>query len=174
MARVGVAVRSEQAVVQFVVRPDRSMDASGLTGVFAALSCGLLGVGLTAQVLLGAYPVLGCAIATSIALGWALRASYCQGCVQQVVSVGPDRVIVEAGVGVPSQHWQFDTHWLQIVLTPDRHVNHLFLRSHGRAVELGTFLSEPERLLLARQLVAALAPYSVMLTAGGGLPGRFP
>ena len=55
---------------------------------------------------------------------------------------------------------RFHPYWVRAELRPGRHfgwASRLLLRSHGREVEVGKFLNEAERAVLARQLDELLA-----------------
>ncbi|MFN3605991.1 MAG: DUF2244 domain-containing protein, partial [Cypionkella sp.] len=55
--------------------------------------------------------------------------------------------------------WQANPHWVQVMLHPSGGPvpQYLTLRGAGREVELGAFLTEAERVTLARELRGALA-----------------
>jgi len=56
-----------------------------------------------------------------------------------------------------AQSWHFEPYWLQVSIeAAGRHDHRLILRSHGRQLEIGAFLTQDERQELARALEAAL------------------
>jgi len=56
-----------------------------------------------------------------------------------------------------SRSWHFEPYWLRVSIEAvGRHDRRLVLRSHGRQLEIGTFLTPDEREELARALESAL------------------
>lgn len=53
--------------------------------------------------------------------------------------------------------WTFQPYWLRVIMRdPPEHDSQLTLRSHGRSLTVGSFLTAEERLELAHALRAAL------------------
>ncbi|MGB0721105.1 MAG: DUF2244 domain-containing protein [Gammaproteobacteria bacterium] len=143
---------------RFILRPNRSMDWRGnlifLGGLFAITMT--VGSGLA---IMGFWPVLPLAgielTLVAIALyHTGLSASRCE-----VISIGSDTVKVEKGRHEPATTVEFQRFWARVQLSQPRqrlHPSRLLLRSHGRTVEVGSFLTEDEREGLARNLAARL------------------
>ncbi|MDX1656689.1 MAG: DUF2244 domain-containing protein, partial [Candidatus Competibacteraceae bacterium] len=86
-----------------------------------------------------------------------LVACRCHEC--EVIRIAADRVRVEKGRRYPHRVWDFNRVWTQVVVErcPDGwYPSRLLIRSQGRVVEIGRFLSEPERERLATELVRVL------------------
>ena len=78
---------------------------------------------------------------------------------REVVSVFPDRVVVEKGRRQADEQTSFDRSWARIRLahSPRRwYPSRLSIGSHGRFVELGHFLTNGERESLAVALINAI------------------
>lgn len=77
---------------------------------------------------------------------------------REIIELSPENLVVEKGRRAPSLREEFDPAWVRVELAepggwrPSR----LSLRSHGRSTELGSFLTDGERLALARALITAL------------------
>jgi len=59
-----------------------------------------------------------------------------------------------------SGEWSFQPYWVQVILEKSRiswHPSRLLLRSHGKCVEVGTCLTDEERLELSDSLKDGLA-----------------
>ncbi len=70
---------------------------------------------------------------------------------------------------------RFHPYWVRLELEPGRRFgwpNRLLLRSHGRETEIGRFLNEAERAVLARQLDGLLAQARNAVSADGGIEKR--
>ena len=52
---------------------------------------------------------------------------------------------------------QFQSYWVRVVLKPGNGRQRLLLSSHGREMEIGVFLAEPERVELSKKLRVLLA-----------------
>ena len=103
----------------------------------------------------GMWPVLPFAGLEVGLLAWAVRASLRQGARREVIRVSDASVVVEqVGVG-GSRQSVFPRHWARVKLRdPQRsaHPSRLTIESHGRACEVGRFLTEEERRGLALRL----------------------
>jgi uncharacterized membrane protein len=150
--------KQDGARVQIVVRPNQSLSWSGnklFFGAIAGVSLSVAGV-LT---FLGFWPVLPFAGLELAALGWALYRCARRAQWREVIRIDGDRVEVIAGRVEPERRWSANRHWTRVAVEPPRfrgHPTRLLLRSAGRAVELGAFLTEEERQRLARLLREAL------------------
>ncbi len=146
-------------VAQFVIRPNRSLSRRGNQFFFLTLFCVsfiIAGV-FTAM---GMWVILPFAGFEMLGLGAAL---YC--CVhrlsrRETVVVDGDEVRVSSGHEKPEHSCTFQRAWARVVLSspcnrgaPSR----LWIRSHGRQVEIGSFLSDADKGNLARALDRAIA-----------------
>lgn len=117
----------------------------------AAPTFGLAGV-LSLQ---GYWPVLPFAGLEIGLLIWAVRASMRRGEERETITINEDSVTVRQH-GSKSEHAQvFPRHWARVTLHAPLaalHPSRLILESHGRACELGRFLTEDERRSLAVRL----------------------
>lgn len=67
---------------------------------------------------------------------------------REVVTIDDELITIEAGRRRIERRFELPRHWAQVALLPGRgqaHSRRLILRSHGRAVELGRFLTDDER-----------------------------
>ncbi|MCG8378636.1 MAG: DUF2244 domain-containing protein [Proteobacteria bacterium] len=94
-----------------------------------------------------------------LALGTVLYISAWRGGVREVISITDDKIKVESGRNEPETSCEFDRTWAQVVLEHSWHnwyPSKLYIRSHGRQVEVGRFLNEEERRGLAKELRRAI------------------
>lgn len=78
---------------------------------------------------------------------------------REIVRVEADRLVIEVGIRHLEQRVEFDRFWVRVDLQRSRYRNHptrLFVGSHGRAIELGRFLTDSERETFSRLLINAL------------------
>jgi len=159
-AHEGIATRPHAAdgvVFDAVLTPHRSLSRRGFAavmGVFAGMS---LAVG-TAFFLAGAWPVLGlCGLEVALVYA-AFKANFRAARMYETVTVTRDDLTVQrVSPRGDAQRWRFQPAWLQVWMDdPPRHDSQITLRSHGRSLVIGTFLTAAERADFARALRAAL------------------
>lgn len=141
-----------------VLSPNRSLSPRGFWILMAVASSLALVIG-TGFMLVGAWPVLGfCGLEIAL-LYWAFSANYRSG------RAGEELRLTERAMEVTrispygrEKRWRFEPTWLQVLIDePPEHHSKLRLESHGRALEIGAFLSPEERVQLAHALRDALA-----------------
>ena len=119
--------------------------------IVATPTFGLAGA-LTLQ---GYWPVLPFAGLEIGLLIWAVRASMRRGSERETITISEDSVTVRRH-GSKGEHARvFPRHWARVTLHAPLaalHPSRLILESHGRACELGRFLTEDERRSLAVRL----------------------
>ncbi len=103
----------------------------------------------------GLWPVLPFAGLEIGLLAWAVRASMRRGSEREVITVTDASVVIERRA--PSGSWRtvFPRHWARVTLRDPqagRHLRRLTIESHGRACEVGRFLTDDERCRLAARL----------------------
>lgn len=103
----------------------------------------------------GFWPVLPFAGLEIGLLAWAVRASMRRGAEREVILVSEADVVIERRAPSGSRRTVFPRHWARVTLRgpqPALHPSRLTIESHGRACEVGRFLTEDERRRLAVQL----------------------
>jgi uncharacterized membrane protein len=103
----------------------------------------------------GFWPVLPFAGFEIGLLAWAVRASLRAGAEREVIVVSDGEIVVERNAPSGSRRLVFPRHWARVTLRGPlraQHPSRLSIESHGRVCEIGRFLTEAERLQLARRL----------------------
>lgn len=103
----------------------------------------------------GLWPVLPFAGLEIGLLAWAARASRRRGEEREVILVSAENVVVECRGPAGSRLTVFPRHWSRVTLRRPQtalHPSRLAIESHGRACEVGRFLTEEERRSLAERL----------------------
>lgn len=142
----------------FVIQPNPPIPWRRLLRVFAAMAMFVLLVGVVCAGA-GLPLVLPFAGIEIIVLGAGLYASARRGTTREVLTVGADEIVIEAGRTFPERRVSLRRPWTRIVLARDEsgwYPSRLLLRTGARQVEVGRFLEEQERLGLARLLRSAL------------------
>jgi uncharacterized membrane protein len=151
----GVASLFVDGAVQSIeISPNCSLSVRGALGFFA----GLCFVSFTIGGLMAArgfWPILPFCGLEMVLLGWALHASMARRHYSQTITVTESDVSVESRDRACCVQVVFPRHWAQVKLRRPAsrlHPSRLTIESHGRQCELGTFLTEEERLGLAARL----------------------
>ena len=122
--------------------------------LFFGLVC-LLTSGIAAVfTVLGFWPVLPFAGAEMLLLAWALKTSMDRRLERESIDISETEIIVERSRGTP-QRVVFPRHWALVKIRRPKsplHRGQLVIESHGRAHEVGKFLTEEERRQLAAEL----------------------
>lgn len=94
-----------------------------------------------------------------LVLGSALYAVALRGCSWQTIYIKGNNVDIAEGRSGYSRQQTLQRAWAQVDVQPapiKGYPARLVLRSHGQAVEIGSYLNETERLRLAQELREAL------------------
>jgi uncharacterized membrane protein len=135
--------------------PNCSLTPQGarlFVGSLAAVTFGVAGF----FALQGFWPVLPFAGLEIGLLAWAVRASMRRGSEREVIVVSEAQVVIERRSPSGSRLSVFPRHWARVTLRDPqraRYPSRLTIESHGRACEVGRFLTEDERRSLAARLV---------------------
>ena len=103
---------------------------------------------------LGFWPVLPFAGAEMLLLAWALRSNMQRRFEHETIDISDAEIVITYSRGEPARV-VFPRHWARVKIRRPHsplHRSQLVIESHGRAYEVGKFLTEEER----RQLAAAL------------------
>ncbi|HEY5701297.1 MAG TPA: DUF2244 domain-containing protein [Gammaproteobacteria bacterium] len=139
---------------RFVIRPDRSLTWAQTKIVYLSLAsaCLIVATGFT---VMGFWLVLPFAGAEVVALAAGFYLCALSGKTTEIVFIDGDRVAVEKGSAETRPVCEFKRGWAHIALLPARiqwYPSRLVIRSHGKQVQLGAFLTEAERRRLASEL----------------------
>ena len=122
---------------------------------FASVCVPTFGIAGAATVL-GYWPVLPFAGAEMVLLGWALKTNMARRFEREHIEVSETEVSVEyTFTNRPPRRVVFPRHWAQVKIRRAKsplHRGQLVIESHGRAREVGKFLTDEERLQLAAEL----------------------
>ncbi len=149
-----------ETTTRLTLWPHRSLTPAGFVW-FLGLSAALLTLPLVS--LLGTpalWAVLGFASVILAAVWAAINRNAADRAVTEDLTLTADRVtLVRRGPRLPEQRWEARPPGVQVIVHPRAGPvpNYVTLRGGPREVELGAFLDAEERLVLSRELRAALA-----------------
>lgn len=151
------ATQENAAVFEALLYPNRSLPPLG----FAVVMGIVITVNFTLGVYfaaIGAWPVIGfCGL--DILLVWlAFKISYRQGRLHERIRLTSDELLVSRVL--PSGHesrWRLQPYWTSIdVVRPEGHDAQVRVKSRGRTLIVGSFLSPKERVALGETLRAEI------------------
>jgi len=149
---------AEPLLFDALLTPHRSLPPRGFLLLMLVICAVSFATGLLFFVI-GAWPVVGFLGLDVLLIYIAFRINYRRGRMHETLQLTRDDLTVRrvdhwGGV----ETWRFQPAWLQVQIDdPPRHESQLTLRSHGRALAIGSFLTAEERADLAKALRRALA-----------------
>ena len=138
----------------WVIRPNQSLSWRSAVRVYIVIALCCLGIGI-AFALHGYWTVLPFAGFEVIVLGIALYLCLLRSQIREVVTVNAETVVVEKGRRQPRERWECPRAWARVALEPSSiawYPMRLTIAFQGRRVEIGQFLSDEERSVLADEL----------------------
>jgi len=144
-------------LLDLVVYPHRSLGPTGFLALMAVLCGCSFAVGL-GFFLSGAWPVVGFLGVDVLVVYLAFRLNYRAARAYETVRLTPGALeVTKVDPGGRGRRISFQPYWLAVDMDdPPRRHSRLTLRSHGRWLEIGGFLTPEEKLDLARRLRRAL------------------
>lgn len=135
-----------------IARPNCSLSSTSRFSFLCGLVTVTFGIALTFA-WAGAWLVLPFAGLEVGVLIWAFRHIAQHAHDYEKITIQGDRVTVESQNAQRLTKQEFNRHWAQLKIdTSTRGVHRLAMRSHGLEFELGRFLSDAQRLMLAKQI----------------------
>lgn len=154
----GAGATGERIFFDAILRPHRSLPASGFRLLMLASAAALLAVGLLFW-MVGAWPVIGFCGLEFVLLYAGFRLNYRAGRAYERLRLSDEGLEVSRvrPNGRISRIWRLQPAWLRIDIdNPPDHDSQLTLSSHGRRMVVGSFLTPDERLEVAEALRDAL------------------
>lgn len=146
----------ERPVFDAVIHPYRSLGAEGfrvLLYVVIATNAAVAAL----MIALGGWPVLGFLGLDILLVYLAFRLSYAQSAAFERIVVDHESLTVHrVDRRGAAKEWRFPSYWTSVWFEGDEENGTVTLRSHGRSLEIGAFLSPFERKDFAAALSAAL------------------
>lgn len=139
------------------LRPNRSATPGAVHRLALILCVILIPAGMI-FIYVGAWPVFGFLGLELVALIVLLKLHHRRGyMVERIVLTAEDLSVERLDPWGRRQCWSFQRHWVQVNLENADDLNgNLELRSHGKALTIGAFLTPPERSEAASTLRRAL------------------
>jgi uncharacterized membrane protein len=154
---------------RYHIQPNRSLGGREAALIVLAVGSGTFAVAGFLTVAYGAWPVLPFAGLEVLLLGWAFWRVQRRADDSEILVVGERFVEVTRHVGGCVESFRFPRYWARVSLEARAARNfptRLRIGSHGRFVEIGSWLTDDERTTLAGSLRDRLGPCGA--TAVGG------
>lgn len=146
-----------EAHFRAVLLPHRSLGRKGFIVLMTAIGAISLAAGV-ASYAIGAWPVSGFLGLDALLVYGAFRLNYRAGRLYETVELtGQELRLTRVHPSGRKESWAFNPYWVRLELEErDDTASRLFLRSHGRTLTFGHFLSNDEKRGFAEALDAAL------------------
>lgn len=147
-------VDSATDTYRFVLRANASLSRAQARWLLGAMAAAMAAIGLFFAAM-GAWPVLPFSGVEWLLLVLCLRFALGRSAISEVISITPDSVRVDVGRGRAGTTHRFQRIWTSVECNKPAYLGHpsrLCLRRQGRVLEIGRFLVEDERQMLAREL----------------------
>jgi uncharacterized membrane protein len=141
------------AKVEILIRPNRSLSASAMLALVAAVALVAFTIGLGFW-LMGAVLILPFAGLEALLVGVVFCVLYRHQADQELIVIADDQVEIVRTRGGKESRERFQRYWVRVRTVParGRHLPRVLLGSHGRFVEVGSALDGPEREALSQEL----------------------
>ena len=142
------------AATHIDLAPHCSLSTRGALAVFRQRRASPLLASPASPLRSGYWPVLPFAGAEMLLLGWALHSNMQRRFERESIDVSETEIVIEYARGNP-RRVVFPRHWARVKIRRPKsplHRGQLVIESHGRAYEVGKFLTEEERHQLAAEL----------------------
>ena len=168
------ALRPDQPLFDAELTPHRSLSPRGFLFLMTGV-CFISFTGGLAFFLMGAWPVIGFLGADVLLIYLAFKINYRRGRLVERLHLTRDKLTVSrVWPGGRARSWEFQPNWLQVIcndpappatgphgvgaagMPANVKDNPLILRSHGRSLTIGSFLTHQERSEVAAALRQAL------------------
>lgn len=137
----------------WVARPNHSLSVAGRKFLFVSTAAvsGLIAIVFS---FFGAWPVLPFAGLELAFLWWALRRLESGADDFERITLESGQLTIETRRGALLERHEFQPYWarLQYFKPPGQNIHRLLIRSHGRELELGSLLTEEQKMALAEEL----------------------
>lgn len=159
---------ADPVIFDAILTPHRSLSPRGFFVLMTAI-CAVSFVAGLGFFLMGAWPVVGFMGLDVLLVYGAFKLNFRAARMYETVRVTRNDLVVErVSPRGDAQRWRFQPAWLQILFDdPPAHDSQITLRSHGRRLIVGAFLTADERLDFARALAGAVAKANAPQAAGG-------
>ncbi|MCY4591165.1 MAG: DUF2244 domain-containing protein [Alphaproteobacteria bacterium] len=154
----------EPVLFDRVLLPHRSLSRAGMAVLIVVLVGASAAIG-TGFALMGAWPVIGFCGLDILVICLALRLSVLSARRSEHVRLTRRSLEIRASDGRgPARHTVMHPYWTRVEFIARRRAR-LLLRSHGRSLELGSFLASADKQEVARSLAGALRQVRVVPSA---------
>ncbi len=132
---------------QFNIRPNCALTRRGWILAFSGLVLLCLGIAVRLT-WMGYWVILSYALLNLAVVALVFRMLYRRSAIMEQVVIDQDEVAVFHVETAHNRDWRFPLHWVRVEIRPARHrwyPGRLLTGSHGKWIEIGAYLTDPER-----------------------------
>jgi uncharacterized membrane protein len=151
------ALSASAQTFRAILLPHRSLGRKGFIVLMSAVSAISFVTGL-AFFMVGAWPVMGFLMLDALLIYGAFRLNYRAARLHELIELSESELrLTRVYPSGRAQSWTFNPYWVRLELEEhETQADRLCLRSHGRVLTFGNFLSDDEKRGFADALSAAL------------------
>ena len=142
-----------------LLRPHRSLDRQGFLILMIAITVVSFVAGIV-FLMMGAWPVFGFFGLDVLLIYWAFKKNYAEVRNFETVELFDEELVIRRQVAHrPPEEWRFHPFWVRLELEEDEELETcgpLWLKSHGKRLQLGSFLGPVQLRAFSEDLTAAL------------------
>jgi len=151
-----------------ILIPHRSLGRHGFF-ILMGLICGISFIAGVVFFKIGAWPVVGFFGLDVLLIYGAFKLNYRDARQREIIEInGEELRVTKLNLQGRAKSWQFNRYWVRVqhYVDPEEEYENqpLIITSHGRALEIGSFLSRNEKIVFSNRLRDALK------SAGNGWP----
>jgi uncharacterized membrane protein len=162
--RMMVASPNPVPEIRYIIRPNRSMDRRQARWLVISMAAASFAVAGSLALRYGAWPILPFAGLETALLAFVIWRVQARNENEELLVLGTSHLDLTRRHGRDIQSHRFNRHWVRVNLRKSRARNvpsRLEIGSHGKFVEIGSFLTDDERVSLANSLLARLTGAAV-------------
>ncbi len=147
----------EEIIFDAELTPHRSLPGRGFILLMAIICVVSFAAGVV-FIMVGAWPIMGFLGLDVLLIYLAFRINYRRGRMYETVRLTRrDLTVQRVDHWGQARTWRLPAYWLQVIMDdPPEHHSQLTVRSHGRSLTIGSFLTPEERAELADALRSAV------------------
>lgn len=139
---------------EFIIRPNHSLSARGTLGAVLAFGV-VLGLIAVRLAYMGFWLMIPFLLLDLVAVATAFYHIRKKCCIHESVKIDDKQLLIEHHELKNAKSWGFDLSWVQVKLQKHAHPwqpSRLLIGSHGKWIELASFLTDEERASLSNEL----------------------
>lgn len=157
---VTISIEDDCINGHILLEPNISLSWKANTRIFLGL-CIVTGIIATYFYSLGGWLVIPFSIMEMVVVSVSVYMFFIRNNHCEVITFTDDKIIIEQGKDAPEKTWEYCRHWSKIYVQEHGlyDIPEVRIKSHGKSLEIGSFLGQDEKLLLIDTLEEMMRKY---------------